>query len=122
MEITRSEHGEQQAFFDWARLNEGKYPELELLYAIPNMGKRSYATANYMRSEGMRSGVPDIHLPVARGKYIGWWRELKTDTGRPTANQKKWIKRLSEHGHDVGICHGCDELIDEVTKYLDQKR
>jgi len=32
-----SEHTEQVALFDWARLFGGRYPELALLFAIPNV-------------------------------------------------------------------------------------
>jgi len=31
-----SEHEEQKKLFQWARLSEGRWPELALLFAIPN--------------------------------------------------------------------------------------
>ena len=34
-----TESVEQQRLFQWARLASGKWPELELLYHIPNEGK-----------------------------------------------------------------------------------
>lgn len=36
---------EQQALFEWARLNQQTIPELGLMFAIPNGGKRYRKTA-----------------------------------------------------------------------------
>jgi len=54
----RSEHEEQVALLDWASLMSNQWPELSLLFAVPNAGKRTHATANWLRAEGMKAGVP----------------------------------------------------------------
>ena len=63
------EHLEQVQVFEWAgfAMAAGKYPELKLMHAIPNGGKRDIVTAKKIKNEGGLSGVPDIFLPVARG-------------------------------------------------------
>ena len=59
-----SEHDEQVLIFKWARLSEGRWPELALLFAIPNGGHRHKAVAAKLKAEGVRAGVPD------RGRWI----------------------------------------------------
>ena len=61
-----TEHDEQHAVIVWAALNESRYKGLHLLHAIPNAGKRSIGAAKYMQAEGLKSGIPDLCLPVAR--------------------------------------------------------
>ena len=60
-----SEHLHQKALFEWADRMEGAWPELRLMYAIPNGGLRTKAQAGKLKAEGVKPGVPDIHLPVA---------------------------------------------------------
>ena len=71
-----SETEEQQYLFEWARLAACKWPELALLYHIPNEGKRTAITGARLKSMGLKSGVPDVCLPVARaGAFTGFtWR------------------------------------------------
>ena len=79
-----SEHDEQSAIFEWAALMQGAYPELGLLFAIPNGGKRDKATAGKLKAEGVKAGVPDMCLPVSNGKYHGLFIELKVGENNPT--------------------------------------
>ena len=69
--ITASESQEQQALFEWAELSKRCFPELELLFHVPNGGARSKATAGRLKAEGVKPGVPDLCLPVPRGAYHG---------------------------------------------------
>ena len=61
-----SEHQEQKALIQWARLNQQRFPELDLLFAIPNGGLRNIRVARKLKSEGVKPGVSDLFLPVAR--------------------------------------------------------
>lgn len=47
---TMSESEEQICLFRWAQWACGKYPELKLLFHVPNEGKRSAYTGARMRS------------------------------------------------------------------------
>lgn len=114
-----TESNEQQTLFEWARRMEGRWPELKLLYHIPNEGKRSVRTGARMKAEGLRSGVPDICLPVARGGNHGLYIELKRRrNSRVTEEQLRWVERLAEQGYVAAICRGCDEAISLITRYL----
>lgn len=97
----------------------GKWPELELLYHVPNEGKRSYKTAARLKAEGLKSGVPDICLPVPRGGYHGLYIELKrVKNSRVTQDQLDWIEALIAQGYVAAVCRGCDEAIELITRYL----
>lgn len=62
-----TEAEEQIALFEWATLQSGRFPELALLYHVPNGGSRNKIEAARLRAQGVKSGVPDLCLPVARG-------------------------------------------------------
>lgn len=116
---TPTESAEQQTLFEWARRMEGRWPELALMYHIPNEGKRSRATGARMKAEGLRSGVPDICLPVPRGGNHGLYIELKRRRGaKVTKEQLDWVAGLAAQGYVAAVCRGCDEAIDMITRYL----
>jgi len=116
-----SESAEQIAVFEWAKYAVHRYPELALLHASANGGLRSKITAARMKKEGVKAGLPDIHLPVARGGYHGLWIELKRQDGRPTEAQIAWINSLLEYGNQALICYGADDCINRIIRYLESK-
>ncbi len=116
-----TESEEQQILFEWALLQTGRYPELELLYHIPNGGSRSKAEAGRFKAEGVKSGVPDLCLPVARGGFHGLYIELKRITGGKTStDQRSWIEKLTEQGYRAVICRGWEEASKALIWYLRQ--
>jgi hypothetical protein len=115
-----SESEEQAALFEWAKWRVNIYPELKLLYHIPNGGKREKATARRLKTEGVKPGVPDICLPVARRGYHGLYIELKA-RGKPTAGQLEWIDALNEQGYAAAVCCGMRAAVDLILKYLHGK-
>ena len=48
---------EQMCLFRWALANAGAHPGLELLFHIPNGGKRSKAEAARFKARGGRASV-----------------------------------------------------------------
>lgn len=114
-----TESVEQQHLFRWAQMASGKYPELELMYKIPNEGKRGRANASRMKAEGLKSGVPDICLPVARDGHHGLYIELKRSRdSRVTPQQMEWIEALVAQGYVAAVCRGCEEAIQLIVDYL----
>lgn len=117
--IKSSEHMEQTAVFEWAAWNEHKYPELKLMYHIPNGGSRNIIEAANLKRQGVKAGMPDICLPVARGAYHGLYIELKRQKGgRVTPEQEKKIDDLREEEYAACVCYGAKEAIDVITDYL----
>ncbi|HIT69647.1 MAG TPA: VRR-NUC domain-containing protein [Candidatus Aphodomonas merdavium] len=116
--LVPSESVEQRALMQWAAMQRGKRPELALLYHIPNEGKRSAAQGARMRAEGLRAGVPDLCLPVARGKCHGLYIEMKRIGGKATPEQLGWLDALRAQGYAVAICQGWESAANVIESYL----
>ena len=116
-----SEHTEQCALFEWAEAMQNKYPELQLMFAVPNGEYRHKSTAARLKKAGVKAGVPDIILPVARGAYISLAIELKYGKNKPSEAQAWWIKRLREQGYAVGIFYSWEAARDAIIDYLGGK-
>jgi VRR-NUC domain len=112
------EHFEQVALFNWAYYQSRRMPELGLLYAIPNGGKRTKAVAGKLKAEGVKAGVPDICLPVARGEYHGLYIELKAEGGRASDSQRSWMAALAAQMYRVHLCVGWRAAKKVIEEYL----
>ena len=113
---------EQTCLFRWAALESGAHPELALLHAIPNGGKRSKSEAARMKAAGVKPGVPDMFLPVAREGCHGLYIELKRrDGGRVSPEQTAWMDALARQGYKTALCHGWDAAREEIQRYLGGK-
>lgn len=113
---------EQTSLFIWAAYNTGKWPELELMYHIPNGGSRNKAEAARLQAQGVRPGVPDICMPVARNGHHGLYIELKRQKGgRLTEKQKEWIDALLRQGYFACRCDGWEAASLIITQYLEEQ-
>lgn len=116
---TMTEEDEQRTLFEWVKLQEGTHPELKLLFHVPNEGKRSYVTGGRMKAAGLKKGVPDLWLPVPKGRYHGLVIELKREKGgRVSDEQMEWIKALTINGYRAVIAFGWDAARKEIADYL----
>lgn len=136
--MKRTEHGEQAAFFDWVLRNQTRLPQLECLYAIPNgaatarTGTRNAdgswnwskgsRQALKLKAEGLRPGMPDIHLPVSgygsNSEYKGLWLEFKRPGNKPSDDQVRMAKILRFRGHRVEVVFTAEQAINLVEEYL----
>lgn len=116
--MIRKEAQEQAAVFEWAAWVAKRVPELALLYHVPNGGSRNVVEAVHLKQQGVKAGVPDIVLPVARGKYHGLYIELKTLRGRLTNAQKQWLDSLRNQGYAALVCRGAQAAIAAIGNYL----
>lgn len=112
------EAAEQEALFKWAAWMEQKLPELRLLFHVPNGGRRDSREAARLKAQGVKPGVPDLFLPVARGGYHGLWIELKAGRGKPSSNQCQWIGDLNEQGYRAVVCWGWEAASLEIVDYM----
>ena len=116
-----TEEQEQTVVMHWAAMAEGRWPELRMLFHIPNGGKRLKTEAARFRAAGVRSGVPDLFLPCSRGGYHGLWIEMKAIGGRVSREQEQWRKELMKQGYMSVVCYGADAAIETIEKYMHLK-
>lgn len=119
--LKRGEDTEQMGVIDWANWNTNRFPELKLLFHVPNGGKRNVMEAARFKAMGVKTGVPDLCLPVPRGGYAGMYIEMKYGNNMPTDKQKEWIKDLKEQGYKVTVCWTGKEATELLEEYLRQR-
>lgn len=123
------EHQEQAALIQWAQLVRlPPAPDVEpgavvadLLYSTPNAGKRSPRAAGRLKAEGMKAGVWDLQLPLARQGHIGLTIEMKSSTGTLSPEQRVWGDRMKLAGHQVHVCRSAEAAIAALKAYLGLK-
>lgn len=111
---------ESERLVSWVK-HEGslEYPELAYLYAVPNGGFRHKVVAAKMKAQGVKAGVLDFNLDVARGGYHGLRIELKRRIGGQVSDaQKVWISWLNSQGYLAVVCRGWEEARDRLIDYL----
>ena len=117
------ESQEQELLFEWAEMQAGKHPVLKKMYHIPNGGSRHLLEAMSLKRQGVKSGVPDICLPTARGKCHGLYIELKRrEGGKITPEQTEWMDALMAEGYMTAVCLGADEAMKVILDYLKSGR
>lgn len=119
----KSEHDVQVCFVKWVN-DAALYLDKTLLlgFAIPNGGAINIVVAKKLKAEGVVSGVPDWHLPVARKIWKGLWIEFKHGKNKLSENQIAYIAMLRKEGHLVEVCYTAQEAIEFVCRYLDIKQ
>ena len=114
-----TEEQEQAAVIEWTVLMAKQYPELNLIMHIPNGGLRSKPEAVRFKKIGVKAGVPDLFLPVARGGWHGLFIEMKRQKGgRLSEEQAEWLKALEAEHYCAVVCAGAEEACDTIMNYL----
>ncbi|WP_407543471.1 VRR-NUC domain-containing protein (plasmid) [Deinococcus radiomollis] len=86
------EHGHQVRVVNWCDFETPAAFRLKAkqIYANSNGYHRSPAVAAKLKADGVRKGIPDLHLAVATGRDHGLYIEMKNPGGRPSAEQSSW--------------------------------
>lgn len=130
--IKLSEHEEQAGIFQWAEAKSRECPELAWLFAVPNgtfygnemttiRGKpvpRRLLQAQRMRREGLKTGVPDMILPIPRKPYHALFIELKVKPNKPSEEQMAWLNFLNAQNYRAEWCYGQDRAKEIICEYL----
>lgn len=123
-----SEHAHQVALFQWAQAQMSTMPELAAMYAIPNGGARSKATAGRLKAEGVKAGVPDICLPLPTATAGALYIELKVPAGpgqragRESDAQKEWRELLVSIGNDAYVAWGWEDAVGWIVPHIKAHR
>jgi hypothetical protein len=114
--MREEEHNIQCACVRWFNL---QWPEYRgLLFAVPNGGARSKATAGKLKAEGGEAGVSDLILLVPKLWHHALCIEMKTAKGRQSPEQKGWMEMVEAHGYKYAVCRSLDEFMTVVNGYL----
>lgn len=94
-------------------MTEARFQSI-VVAAAQRAGWMVYHTHDSRRSE---PGYPDLHL-VHETRHLSMMRELKTEKGRISPTQKRWIAALDGAGVDVGVWRPMDWFTERITKQL----
>lgn len=93
------EADEQTSFFLVVRQYALAYPELTMIFSIPNEGKSSPRMGALMNALGREKGIPDIFCAVPKSPYSGLFIEFKSAVGVQSKEQKEWARNLQKMGY-----------------------
>ena len=80
-------------------------------FAIPNGGRRNIITATRLKSEGLKSGIPDICIISTRAYFIEVKKpKTSTPAGKLSLNQKERIAQIERSGGIVGIAYSVGDV------------
>ena len=114
-----TEHEEQVALMRLVEMHKGRWPELGMLFAVPNGGNRNIVTAKKLKAEGVKRGVPDLCLPVPRNGYHGLFVEMKKQKGGTVSKeQADWIGNLQDQGYKACVCKGAAAAWEVIQEYM----
>lgn len=116
-----TEDEEQKTVISWCRIQESRWPELRMIYHVPNEGKRSKTTAATEKAMGLRAGVPDLFLPVPRAWFHGLYLEMKALDGKVSKEQDEFLTAAGEQGYCCCACWGADAAIWLIERYMTGK-
>lgn len=112
--VKESEASEQIAVVDYCELVK-HVP----VFHIPNGGSRNKREAKNLKRQGMRAGVPDLCIPVAKRGFHGLYIEMKYGRNKPTDKQLEWISLLNDNGYMAVVCVGYGQAKETIDWYLD---
>lgn len=118
-----SEDEIQANFFAWIDLYKKDYPDLQLIFAIPNAGFASVRQGVLRKLTGRKPGVPDVCIPVIMWRNgqidaVGLWIEFKQPRKKPTKEQLEWHDKLRRSGHRVEVCTSWTDAANILIEYL----
>lgn len=93
----------------------------KLIYHVPNGGHRHKAVAAKLKAQGLRVGVPDLVLPMARGGYFGLYIEFKAAPpfdAPVSPDQHAYIAALIGEGYLAIVCRGHIDALEAIRSYL----
>ena len=119
-----SENQHQMFVIKWSQQAaiRSKWPELKLLFHIPNERHCTPQQGKNLQRMGVKRGVPDLCLPVPRGAYHGLYIEMKTEKGTATDDQKWWGDQLKDQGYMWAVCNGWESAVRLLEAYLSLPR
>jgi len=113
------EGNEQKALMNWLQV---RHPHAaKVTYHVPNGGHRVKAVAAQLKAQGVKAGVSDLVVAMARGGFHGLYLEFKATPPHDavvSASQLAWQVAVEQQGYLALVCKGLDEAIKALDDYL----
>lgn len=88
-------------------------------FGVMNQRRCGQAEMLSLKRQGLKPGVQDLIIPMARGKYHGMAVEMKRIVGGVMReNQRYWRDALTKQGWYAIVANGAAEAIIELERYL----
>lgn len=122
-----SEHGEQSALMAWTAdpATLAAFPDVAKLFAINNnAGVGDAIRGARAKMAGVKDGVADMFLPVARHGMHGLFLEMKQrkfkgrKNGGLSDNQVDFRSQVLDDGFGFATCHGWENAAEILRQYL----
>jgi len=105
--------------FEQARLSTWLDRQNIRFFAIPNGGSRNPIEGAKFKRCGVKSGVPDLCMPIPSGPYHGLYIEMKRKQGGTVSpTQKEWIVYLRSVGYFADVAFGFEHAKEIINNYL----
>lgn len=110
---------EQVALVRWMQFQHNA--AFALTWHTPNGGRRDKVTAAKLKAQGVKAGIPDLQLAMARGGHFGLFIEFKATPPHDSAvskSQKDVLHLLTGEGYLAVVCRGMAEAMAQINAYL----
>ena len=99
------------------------YPDIaSAAIHIANERKTSNYEGSLLKRKGVKKGVSDLFWPKPQKGFHGLWVEVKTDKGRLSIEQARFIDEASHDGYFACVCFGSQDVVDTVCGYFGVER
>lgn len=130
---SETESFHQAALFKWRDTQVNRWPELEWMHHIANGGSRGDDARSrairgaQMKAQGVKTGIPDVFLPVKRGACSGLYIELKKPSLKPvradskggvSEEQATFGKFAQTQGFLWVVCYSWEDAASVIVNYL----
>lgn len=111
---------EQIAHINTVNWFHDKYPEYaDDFHHFANERKCSYNEGRTLKKMGVKKGVADLHLAIARGGFHGLWIELKVGRGNISPEQQAFIDQKNRRGYLALVVWEHEGAKAIISSYMD---
>lgn len=109
---------EQEKVVRWLTLQYSK-----ALFTASVQEHGSIAKATRRKRMGYKAGTPDLSIMEPMGGKHGLYVEMKAVKGGVLSpEQKVFLEQLESRGYATLVCHGAQQAIEGITKYMEVKK
>lgn len=108
----------QMQCVDWFSHQYRSLFEAGKLVHIANERKCSSRAGRELNKMGVRKGIPDLSLFIAKKGYHGLFIEMKRPREYPRPEQRAMMASLEEEGYKCVVCRSLEEFRKIINEYL----